>query len=119
MAALVAPFPDRNPGRPTDPASRSIFFLEAPPEQIHYAFSLPLEWRESVSGGKISSDPVSPAERAMTLHLEILTAESAEALIARDLPPPDLRREENPAEGTKPSAVDTPVIEALAGNWGY
>jgi hypothetical protein len=56
----------------------------------------------------------------MTLHLDLLTAESAEAFLIRDVcaPKETPRTPRVPADKPEP-VVPAPVSEALAGNWGY
>ncbi len=59
----------------------------------------------------------SQGEHGMTLHLDLLAAESAEAFLVRDT----CGRKETPASpAIKPEpAAPAPETEAPAGTWGY
>lgn len=56
----------------------------------------------------------------MTLHLDLLTAESAEAFVLGQASARHEKAERPAPKAEQPVSAETaPVTEALAGNWGY
>jgi hypothetical protein len=83
-------------------------------------FSQALEWSQGRSGEMLASSDLAQGERAMTLHLDLLTAECGNIFVAGEVAlPKDLPATERCVASQPKQADPPPVTEAPAGVWGY
>ena len=98
----------------------AAFSRQGRTENETIVFRRDMEWSAGRSGGKLSYSNFAHGERAMTLQLDLLSAECGNIFVAGEIALP---KEPPAAECTpvgKPwQAESQPVIDAPAGVWGY